>query len=107
MVYNEKKVELLRQRYPEGTRICLDHMEDLCPVESGTKVTIIGVDDIGSVMVKWDNGRTLNLLPDEDKFHTIKHEQTQSDEQTEENTENEEIAEIEELSEEPEMDMSM
>lgn len=36
MVYNEKKVELLRQRYPEGTRICLDHMEDLCPVESGT-----------------------------------------------------------------------
>ena len=91
MVYNEKKVELLRQRYPEGTRICLDHMEDLCPVES----------------VKWDNGRTLNLLPDEDKFHTIKHEQTQSDEQTEENTENEEIAEIEELSEEPEMDMSM
>ena len=98
MVYNEKKVELLRQRYPEGTRICLDHMEDLCPVESGTKGTIIGVDDIGSVMVKWDNGRTLNLLPDE---------QTQSDEQTEENTENEEIAEIEELSEEPEMDMSM
>lgn len=107
MVYNEKKVELLRQRYPEGTRICFDHMEDLCPVESGTKGTIIGVDDIGSVMVKWDNGRTLNLLPDEDKFHTIKHEQTQSDEQTEENTENEEIAEIEELSEEPEMDMSM
>lgn len=75
MVYNEKKVELLRQRYPEGTRICLDHMEDLCPVESGTNGTIIGVDDIGSVMVKWDNGRTLNLLPDEDKFHTIKHEQ--------------------------------
>ena len=71
------------------------------------RITIIGVDDIGSVMVKWDNGRTLNLLPDEDKFHTIKHEQTQSDEQTEENTENEEIAEIEELSEEPEMDMSM
>ena len=76
-------------------------------MESGTNGTIIGVDDIGSVMVKWDNGRTLNLLPDEDKFHTIKHGQTRSDEQTEENTENEEIAEIEELSEEPEMDMSM
>ncbi|RGG87685.1 DUF4314 domain-containing protein [Ruminococcus sp. AF16-50] len=95
-------VEVLQLYY-----ITTDHMEDLCPVESGTNGTIIGVDDIGSVMVKWDNGRTLNLLPDEDKFHTIKHEQTQSDEQTEENTENEEIAEIEELSEEPEMDMSM
>ena len=23
MIYNEKKVETLRQRYPEGTRICL------------------------------------------------------------------------------------
>ena len=41
MVYNEKKVELLRQRYPEGTRICLDHMEDLCPVESGTNGTMV------------------------------------------------------------------
>ena len=107
MVYNEKKVELLRQRYPEGTRICLDHMEDLCPVESGTNGPLHRAADINSGGGMWDNGRTLNLLPDEDKFHTIKHEQTQSDEQTEENTENEEIAEIEELSEEPEMDMSM
>ncbi len=101
MIYSEKKTELLRQRYPEGTRICLDHMEDLCPVESGTKGTIIGVDDVGSIMVKWDNGRTLNLLPDEDKFHTIKHEQT------EENLESEGIEETEDLSEEPEMDISM
>ena len=101
MVYNEKKVELLKQRYPEGTRICLDHMEDICPVESGTKGTIIGIDDIGSIMVKWDNGRTLNLLPDEDKFHTIKHEQT------EENIECEEITETEDIEESEEMNMSM
>lgn len=101
MVYNEKKVELLRQKYPGGTRICLDHMEDLCPVESGTKGTIIGVDDIGSIMVKWDNGRTLNLLPDNDKFHKIDPEQTQLDERTDEITETENIEE----SEEPEMSM--
>lgn len=52
MIYDKNKAELLIQRYPEGTRICLDHMEDLCPVESGTKGTIIGVDDIGSVISK-------------------------------------------------------
>ncbi len=107
MVYNEKKVELLRQRYPEGTRICLDHMEDICPVESGTKGTIIGVDDIGSVMVKWDNGRILNLLPDSDKFHMVDQEQTQTDEQTEENIECEEITETEDIEESEEMNMSM
>ena len=95
MIYSEKKLELLRQRYTEGTRICLDHMEDLCPVESGTKGTVIGVDDIGSIMVKWDNGRTLNLLPDEDKFHVVNQEQIQTDEQSED------------LEESEEMDMSM
>lgn len=91
MIYSEKKLELLRQRYPEGTRICLDHMEDLCPVESGTKGTVIGVDDIGSIMVKWDNGRTLNLLPDEDKFHVVNQEQIQTDEQSEDLEESEEM----------------
>lgn len=97
MIYDKRKVERLRHRYPEGTRICLDHMEDLCPVESGTKGTIIGVDDIGSIMVKWDNGRTLNLLPDEDQFHKIAQEHTQIDEQTEEITEAEDIEESEEM----------
>ena len=91
MIYNEKKVEMLRQRYTQGTRICLDHMEDLCPVESGTKGTVIGVDDIGSIMVKWDNGRTLNLLPDEDKFHVVNQEQIQTDEQSEDLEESEEM----------------
>lgn len=107
MIYSQKKTELLRQRYPEGTRICLDHMEDLCPVESGTKGTIIGVDDIGSVMVKWDNGRTIGVIPDVDKFHKIDQVQSQINEQTEVNYENEGFSETEDLSEEPEMEMSM
>lgn len=55
MIYNEKKIEMLRQRYPEGTRICLDHMEDLCPVESGTCGTVRFVDDAGTLHCKFDN----------------------------------------------------
>ena len=36
MYYNKENVERLRQRYPEGTHICLDQMnDDPFPVESG------------------------------------------------------------------------
>ena len=91
MVYNEKKVELLRQRYPEGTRICLDHMEDLCPVESGTCGWVQFVDDAGTLHCKFDNGRMLGVIPDVDKFHIIEQEQTQEIMETENAEEFEEL----------------
>lgn len=95
MVYNEKKVELLRQRYPECTRICLDHMEDLCPVESGTCGWVQFVDDAGTLHCKFDNGRMLGVIPVVDKFHIIEQEQT------------EEIMETENAEEFEELNMSM
>ena len=101
MIYDKNKVELLRQRYSEGTRICLDHMEDLCPVESGACGWVQFVDDAGTLHCKFDNGRMLGVIPDVDKFHKIDPEQTQLDEQTDEITETEDIEE----SEEPEMSM--
>ena len=101
MIYDKNKVELLKQRYPEGTRICLDQMEDLCPVESGTCGWVQFVDDAGTLHCKFDNGRMLGVIPDVDKFHKIDPEQTQLDEQTDEITETEDIEE----SEEPEMSM--
>lgn len=107
MIYNENKVEMLRQRYPEGTRIFLDHMEDLCPVESGTCGTVQFVDDAGTLHCKFDDGRTLGVIPDVDKFHKIDQEQTQTDEQAEENVLNDEITETEDIEESEEMEMSM
>lgn len=107
MIYNENKVEMLRQRYPEGTRICLDHMEDLCPVESGTCGTVQFVDDAGTLHCKFDDGRMLGVIPHVDKFHKIDQEQTMSDAQTEENIECEEITETEDIEESEEMEMSM
>ena len=81
MVYNEKKVELLRQRYPEGTRICLDHMEDLCPVESGTCGWFQLVDDAGTLHCKFDNGRTIGVIPGVDDFHVIREGSEQTEEE--------------------------
>ena len=69
MVYNEKKVKLLRQRYPKGTRICLDSMKnDPFPIPSGSKGTVDFIDDAGNLIMKWDSGRSLSLIPGEDKM---------------------------------------
>lgn len=107
MIYDERKVELLRRRYPEGTRICLDHMEDLCPVESGTCGWVQFVDDAGTLHCKFDNGRTLGVIPDVDQFHKIDQEQSQTDKQKEENIECEEITGTENIEESEEMELLM
>lgn len=41
-------------------------MDDIQAPPIGTKGTVIGVDDIGSIMVRWDNGSGLNLAYGED-----------------------------------------
>ena len=54
MIYDRNKVEILRQRYPEGTRICLDSMEnDPRPIPSGAMGTVKAVDDAGNILMKW------------------------------------------------------
>lgn len=50
------------QKYPIGTRVRLIYMDDPCPVPVGTLGTVTGVDDIGSLLVRWDNGMGLNIL---------------------------------------------
>ncbi len=71
MIYDRKKIEQLREMYPKGTRICLDRMEDKFAVESGTCGTVQGVDDGGNILMKWDNGRGLSIVPDVDSFHVV------------------------------------
>jgi len=41
-------------------------MNDTQGVEEGTKGTVTHVDDIGTIHMKWDNGRGLGLIPGED-----------------------------------------
>lgn len=65
-------IEFIKKNYPKGTRIRLEHMEDpFAPVPSGTEGVVGSVDDAGLIHMQWDNGRTLPLIPCEDKFTVI------------------------------------
>ena len=59
-------VERLKKQYPAGCRVELLHMDDSQAPPVGTKGTVIGVDDIGSIMVRWDNGSGLSVAYGED-----------------------------------------
>ncbi len=77
---SEERIKFYKEQYPPGTRICLDSMgDDPDPVPSGAKGTVIAVDDIGSLHCEFDNGRSLGVCPEVDRFHKIS-EQTESQE---------------------------
>ena len=59
-------VDRLKKQYPAGCRVELLHMDDIQAPPIGTKGTVIGVDDIGSVVVRWDNGSGLSVAYGED-----------------------------------------
>ena len=56
----------LREQYPAGCRVELVKMDDPQAPPIGTLGTVTGVDDIGSVMVRWDNGCGLHVVYGED-----------------------------------------
>lgn len=66
-----EQVEALRQKYPAGTRIELLEMDDPQAPPIGTEGTVLGVDDIGSLMVSWDNGSSLNVAYSIDRVRIL------------------------------------
>ena len=72
---NNDMVKMYKEMYPKGTRIELIYMNDpYSPVPDGTKGTVELVDDMGQIHMKWDNGRTLAIVPQEDSFRKIEEE---------------------------------
>ena len=67
----EKEVLKLKQEYPPGTRIVLNQMDDKWAVHAGTRGTVEYVDDAGQIHPKWDNGRTLAIVPQVDSFRKL------------------------------------
>ena len=66
MFISQKKVKELREEFPNGARVRLVQMDDIQAPEVGTCGTVTGVDDIGSLIVNWDNGSSLNVIYGED-----------------------------------------
>ena len=64
-------VERLRWEYPVGCRVELVQMDDVQAPPIGTKGTVRGVDDISSIMVRWDNGCGLSVAYGEDMCRRI------------------------------------
>ena len=63
---SKEALQALRECFPKGTRVELVQMDDPQAPPIGTKGTVRGVDDIGSIMVSWDNGCGLNVAYGED-----------------------------------------
>ena len=69
---DRKMAQFIKEQYPPGTRIRLNSMDDpYAPIKPGTEGEVDFVDDIGQLHMKWDNGRTLALVPGEDSFSIL------------------------------------
>ena len=73
---NERQLQSLRERYPAGTKIRLNHMDDpYAPIPDGTVGEVQYVDDAGSIHMIWENSMTLSLIEGADSFTIIKEEE--------------------------------
>ena len=69
---DRKMVNFIKEQYPPGTRIRLNSMGDpYHPILPGTEGEVDFVDDEGQIFMKWDNDRTLPLIPGEDSFTVL------------------------------------
>jgi len=71
MFIRKEILEKLRKEYSPGSRVELIRMEDIQAPPTGTQGTVIGVDDIGSIMVSWDNGSILSVVYGEDSCRKL------------------------------------
>ena len=69
----KERVEHLRKQYPKGTKIELLEMDDVQAPPIGTVGIVYGVDDLGSLLVLWENGSSLSVIDGVDRVKKIRH----------------------------------
>ena len=61
-----------RKKLYVGKRLELISMpDDPRPIESGAQGECYEVDGVGQLEMRWDNGRTLSLIPNVDSFKVV------------------------------------
>lgn len=60
-----------------GMRIRMLSMEDEFPVDEGMEGTIHTIDDLGTLHVKWDDGRNIGIIPGIDEYQLLPPEDEQ------------------------------
>lgn len=92
---DKKIVDELREQYPVGTRIALINMNDpdskLVPGDRGS---VIHIDAIGTVHVRWDSGSGLRLAYGEDSFRKLTEQELAAEKMSEQGYEDEDEPEI-------------
>ena len=69
---SEDKLNEIKENYPPETKIkLLKDMDDKQPILAGTIGIVDYIDSEGQLHMKWENGRTLALIPEVDQFEII------------------------------------
>ena len=65
---SKEQITVLREQYPRGTKVELLGMNDPQALPMGTRGEVMGVDDAGQILVRWETGSSLSLIPGVDSF---------------------------------------
>ncbi|MBR5163736.1 MAG: DUF4314 domain-containing protein [Schwartzia sp.] len=68
---NKERIKMLRREYPAGTKVELLEMDDRQAPPVGTIGEVIAVDDIGQLVMRWQNGSGLSLIPGVDSCRKV------------------------------------
>ena len=68
---SKEQIATLRQRYPIGTKVELLGMDDPQAPPMGSIGEVMGVDDAGQLLVRWETGSSLNLISGIDSFRIV------------------------------------
>ena len=68
---SREQIGALREGYPCGTKVELLRMDDPQAPPTGTRGEVMGVDDTGQILVRWETGSSLSLISGIDSFRIV------------------------------------